>query len=382
MRLDRLGDNGQADARKRQRADAVARMLGHMVTVGDLRRRRSSPRWPCSACRRWWRSRVPGFVGFAIAISGQHLANDVIAGTRALLEDRYAAGDEVVLRIAGTDVQGTVDLIGSASIRLRTLDGATWHAGHASIESVTNLSQLPAVSDIEIPIDAWEQADQRDAIDRLASASNDVGLTGVVFLRDIETHEPDGADSDTVTVRVKSNRPLTIARRGHRPRQAPRFLTRSHVCVAKSALQTAARRKRGSVRARLAVPVSRCRSVVMITRPSRSAALGARSATTNVRCSQRSLPSNLATNGERPWTATLLSITSRSPGSSTTDVWQRSIGVAHRVDDLFGERVDPDGEVGVEHERRLVERARHERHQRAELVRLCPSRKLASTAVR
>ena len=39
------------------------------------------------------------------------------------------------------------------------------------------------------------------------SASNDVGLTGVVFLRDIETHEPE--DSDTMTVRVKSNRPLT-----------------------------------------------------------------------------------------------------------------------------------------------------------------------------
>ena len=166
-----------------------------------------------------------GFIGFAIAISGQHLANDVIAGTRALLEDRYAAGDEVVLRIAGTDVQGTVDLIGSASVRLRTLDGATWHAGHASIESVTNLSQLPAVSDIEIPIDAWEQADTHDAIDRLASASNDVGLTGVVFLRDIETHEPDRANADTVTVRVKSNRPFTVARGGHRPRQAPRLLT-------------------------------------------------------------------------------------------------------------------------------------------------------------
>ena len=209
VRLDRLGDNGQADARKRQRADAVARMLGHMVTVAifavatlaSLALLGVSPVVAISSA---------GFVGFAIAISGQHLANDVIAGTRALLEDRYAAGDEVILRIAGTDVQGTVDLIGSASLRLRTLDGATWHAGHASIESVTNLSQLPAVSDIEVPIDAWERADQHDAIDRLASASNDVGLTGVVFLRDIETHEPDGARSDTITVRVKSNRPLTV----------------------------------------------------------------------------------------------------------------------------------------------------------------------------
>src|SRR6478736_207255 len=150
VRLDRLGDNGQADA--------VARMLGHTATVAifaiaalaSLALLGVSPVFAISSA---------GFVGFAIAISGQHVANDVIAGTRALLEDRYAAGDDVILRIGGAEVQGTVDLIGSASLRLRTVDGATWHAGHASIESVTNLSQLPAVSDIEIPVEAWERAD-------------------------------------------------------------------------------------------------------------------------------------------------------------------------------------------------------------------------------
>ena len=125
MRLDRLGDNGQADARKRQRADAVARMLGHTVTVAifaiaalaSLALLGVSPVFAISSA---------GFVGFAIAISGQHLANDVIAGTRALLEDRYAAGDDVILQMGGTEVRGTVDLIGSASLRLRTVDGATW----------------------------------------------------------------------------------------------------------------------------------------------------------------------------------------------------------------------------------------------------------------
>lgn len=209
VRLDRLGDNGQADARKRQRADAVARMLGHLVTVvifavatlASLALLGVDPVVAISSA---------GFIGFAIAISGQDLAKDVIGGTRALLEDRYAAGDEVILRIAGNDVRGTVDLIGSASVRLRTLDGATWHAGHAAVDSVTNLSQLPAVSDIEVPVEFWERADEREAVERLAAASNDVGLTGVVFLRDIETHEPHSAlHPDTVTVRVKSNRPLT-----------------------------------------------------------------------------------------------------------------------------------------------------------------------------
>ena len=53
VRLDRLGDDGQADVRKRQRADAVARMIGQFVTVviftrGDLRRRSSC--WGWTSC--------------------------------------------------------------------------------------------------------------------------------------------------------------------------------------------------------------------------------------------------------------------------------------------------------------------------------------------
>jgi hypothetical protein len=213
VRLDRLGDNGQADTRKRQRADAVARMLGHLVTVvivalsifASLELVGVDPVVAISSA---------GFIGVAIALSGQDLVKDFLAGTRALLEDRYAVGDDVILRVAGTDVGGTVDFVGTASVRLRTADGSTWHAGHAAVEAVTNLSQLPAVSDIAVPVEQWATADERRAADRLAEASNDVGLTGVVFLRDIETHlPPDAADApaaeDTVTVRVKSNRPLS-----------------------------------------------------------------------------------------------------------------------------------------------------------------------------
>ncbi len=212
VRLDRLGDDGQADVRRRQRADAVARMLGRLVTVvifmfaifASLEVVGVNLAFAISSA---------GFIGVAIALSAQDFVKDFLGGTRALLEDRYAVGDEVILRVSGTEVRGTVDLIGSSSIRLRTSDGATWHAGHHSIDAVTNLSQLPAVSDIEVPLDDWANADEQEALDRLADASNDVGLTGVVFLRDIETHEPDTADSDatfdTVTVRVKTNRPLT-----------------------------------------------------------------------------------------------------------------------------------------------------------------------------
>jgi len=238
VRLDRLGDNGQADARRRQRADAVARMLGHLVTVGifvvatlaALEILGVDPVFAISSA---------GFIGFAIAISGQDLVKDFLGGTRALLEDRYAVGDEVVLRVSGTEVRGTVDLIGTASVRLRTPDGAAWHAGHHAVESVANLSQLPSVSDIDVPVDQWAGADEQAVSARLANASNDIGLTGVVFLRDIETHSAAGptaapvdagpgappvtgsvdvveaVDDDvdspggTVTVRVTTNRPLT-----------------------------------------------------------------------------------------------------------------------------------------------------------------------------
>jgi small-conductance mechanosensitive channel len=210
VRLDRLGDDGQADVRKRQRADAVARMLGRLVTVvifvfaifAALEILGVNLAFAISSA---------GFVGLAIALSAQDFVKDFLGGTRALLEDRYAVGDEVLLLVGGSEVRGVVDLIGSASIRLRTPDGATWHAGHHSIEAVTNLSQLPAVSDIEVPIDDWAATDELGAVDRLAVASNDVGLTGVVFLRDIETHASSCAESSapTVTVRVKSNRPLS-----------------------------------------------------------------------------------------------------------------------------------------------------------------------------
>jgi small-conductance mechanosensitive channel len=210
VRLDRLGDNGQAAARKRQRADAVARMFGHMVTVAifglagliALNLFNVDLVFVISSA---------GFLGVAVVLSGQDLVKDLLGGTRALLEDRYAVGDDVILRVAGNDVRGTVDLIGAASIRLRTPDGATWHAGHDSVESVTNISQLPAISDIEVPVHDWSGADQNEAVERLAKASNDVGLTGVVFLRDIETHENSAEpESDTVKVRIKTNRPLSL----------------------------------------------------------------------------------------------------------------------------------------------------------------------------
>jgi len=162
VRLDRLGDDGHGDARRRQRADAVARIFGHLVTMMivavaglvALDLMGISPVYAISSA---------GFLGFALALSGQDLIKDLIGGTRALLEDRYAVGDDVDVRIDGTDVRGVVDLVGIASVRIRTADGSTWHAGHHAIHAVSNHSQLPAESNIEVPRDGFASGSVRAA---------------------------------------------------------------------------------------------------------------------------------------------------------------------------------------------------------------------------
>lgn len=62
-----------------------------------------------------------------------------------------------------------------------------------------------AVHDIIVPPTGWANAEV-DGLDRPAAASNDVRLTGVIFVRDFDVHEhPLG----TTTVKVKSNRLLS-----------------------------------------------------------------------------------------------------------------------------------------------------------------------------
>lgn len=208
-RLRRRSDSdADIETRKRQRADAAARMLGHIVTAVLLVTTcfiamqivGVDPVFVISSA---------GFVGLAIALSGQEIIRNLLSGTMALLEDRYAVGDHVLISAAGKDVRGTIDLMGPASVRLRTEEGATWHAGHATIDCVTNYSQLAASAEITIPTDRWTAVEE-DASKRLATASNDIGLTGVIFLPELASQQhPAGV----TTVTVRSNRPLTDGQR-------------------------------------------------------------------------------------------------------------------------------------------------------------------------
>jgi hypothetical protein len=205
VRLPRNVDvDGQEQTRRRTRADAAARKLGHLVT-GCIFGSAMLIGLNIVGVDAVLVISSAGFLGLALALSGQEVIRNLITGTVALFEDRYAVGDDVILRVSGQDVEGTIDLVGAAAVRLRTAEGATWHAGHSSIECVTNLSQLPAVHDIIVPTTEWANAEV-DALDRLAAASNDAGLTGVIFLRDLDAHEH---PSGTTTVKVKSNRSLS-----------------------------------------------------------------------------------------------------------------------------------------------------------------------------
>lgn len=141
VRLGRLGEiEGEIDHRKRQRADAVARMIGHVVSafVYVLGAMLALEFVGVSVV---YAVSSAGFVGLAIALSCQDLIRQLLSGTQALLEDRYAVGDDVTVVVGGSETRGVVDLVGAASIRLRIPGGATWHAGHSTIDTVTNHSQ-------------------------------------------------------------------------------------------------------------------------------------------------------------------------------------------------------------------------------------------------
>lgn len=143
-RLPRNHDVGGPDPRPGQRADAASQMLARIasliITISALlvilRILELNPLVLVSSA---------GFLGAGVAIGGQALIKDWLTGLMVLLEDRYAVGDDVTVRVGGQDVSGRVETLTSAALRMRLAEGSTWHAGHGSVESVTNHSQLLSI---------------------------------------------------------------------------------------------------------------------------------------------------------------------------------------------------------------------------------------------
>jgi small conductance mechanosensitive channel len=190
------------EQRRRQRIDAASRMINHLVSVViwlvavivvfhvlDL----DAAFFISSA----------GFVGAAIAIGGQHKVNDYLTGLAVHVEDRYGIGDEVEVEIGWREpVRGVVDHIGLFSTRLR--DGAsTVHLSNGSMAQVRNRSQEPAATRLRVRVGAGRAADE--VADTLKVLAGSTELTDVIFIGDIESHEP---STGQVEVEVRTSRPL------------------------------------------------------------------------------------------------------------------------------------------------------------------------------
>ena len=208
-RLPRPDDGRAAEERRVQRADAAAHMLSRLssVVVGLVtavvvsRILGFDPVVFVSSA---------GFVGVAIAFGGQSIIHDWLRGLLVLLEDRYAVGDRVSMRVTGEEVVGTVEMLGGAGVRLRLADGSTWHTGHASVEAVTNLSQQLIRQTVTVPTDVWAELDDTMIGPELNAASHDLGLTGVFLLDEIAaTPQQDGTTAVTIqTSKYLSDRQL------------------------------------------------------------------------------------------------------------------------------------------------------------------------------
>lgn len=232
VRQDDAGVGGEPNPRLLQRADALGSLIGR-VASGVIMLVASIVALEVAGIDPVVVISSAGFLGLAVAFGGQAVITDWVAGSRALMEDRYAVGDDVFFRVDGVDVRGTVDLITAGSVRLRQIDGSAWHTGHSKISYVTNYSQTATTAQITLPLEEWKQVDPDEATSRLVSSSNDIGLTGVVFMPDLDVNE--STDEGTVTVDVRASRALTPAQEqavadrllGHHPRRGRRRHPRS-----------------------------------------------------------------------------------------------------------------------------------------------------------
>lgn len=205
-----------AEKRRRQRIDAMSRMVGHLVSMIA-----------------WITAMVvvlhvmdvdllpvltsAGFIGAGLAFGGQHAVRDFIAGIGVLVEDRFGVGDRVVVETtSGKEVEGVVEHVGAFSTRLAS-DGATFHISNGATTHVRNLSQHPVTTAIEVPLPARiDGVDEQAAAEAVAfafsQAAGDRGLTGMVLVDDVKAavrNAPDGGGR--LQVEVRTTQPLSTA---------------------------------------------------------------------------------------------------------------------------------------------------------------------------
>lgn len=199
-----------SEQRRRQRVDAAARMLNHLVslvvwigvTIAVFHLFEIDAAFFLSSA---------GFIGAGLAIGGQHKVNDYLTGLSVLFEDRYGVGDELEVDLgSGERVHAVVDNIGLVTTRLRDANG-TIHVPNAQLTLVRNLSQEASVATVRLRVpDADDPQVERSAADALRHVAGSEQLTDVVFVGDLATKR---ADDGTVDVAVRTVRPLDDRKR-------------------------------------------------------------------------------------------------------------------------------------------------------------------------
>lgn len=212
-RYQELEQGEVGENRRRQRVDAVSRMLHHLLAVviwvGVLIAifhilELNGPLVLSSA----------GFLGAGIAYGASQKVNDYLTGLSVLIEDRYGVGDEIEISTAFPNgVRGIVDHIGLVSTRVR--DGySTVHLAHSALIAVRNISQEPVATKlaIQLPIDAERGEAALKAAETIRELAGSEHLTEVLLVDDITTATPI-AGVDQIELNIRTSRPLTAAER-------------------------------------------------------------------------------------------------------------------------------------------------------------------------
>ena len=220
VRSGRTGEDSTIlrEQRRRQRVDAASRMLNHLVGLVVWIAALIIVFHVLSVDAAFFLSSA-GFLGAAVAIGGQHKVNDYLTGLLVHFEDRYGIGDLVEWETAtGTQHRGVVDHIGLFSTRVRD-DEASMHVPNTAMSVVRNLSQEASSTTLHLKVG------ERVAPEQISSTLRDLagtpGLTDVIFVSDIEAHQPTTGE---IEVEVTTPRPLEERERARLVRRAERAL--------------------------------------------------------------------------------------------------------------------------------------------------------------
>jgi len=196
-----------SETRRRQRVDSAARMLNHLLAIMVWIGVAIAVFHILDIDAEYFLSSA-GFIGAGIAIGGQHKVNDYLTGLSVLFEDRYGAGDELIVDVNKAEpVHAVVDHVGLFTTRLRD-ETSTLHIPNGQLIQVRNLSQEAQAETLRLHVGdnpEFDLVSERSAADTIRRMAGSENLTDVFFVGDLAAARRDDGDID---VEVKTVRPL------------------------------------------------------------------------------------------------------------------------------------------------------------------------------